>query len=39
MLNTAIVTADTVRIYTRASNVYEDVLLLMASYYVADFTF
>jgi len=35
----AIITADTARIYTRASDVYEAVLLLMASYYVADFTF
>jgi len=34
-----IITADMARIYTRVSDVYDAVLLLMASYYVAHFTF
>jgi len=35
----AVVTADTARVITRASDIYEAVLLLIASYYVADFAF
>jgi len=31
--------ADTARIYTRASSIYEAMLLLLGAYYVADFTY
>ena len=35
----AVVTADTARVITRANDIYEAVLLLVASYYVADCSF
>ena len=35
----AVITADTSVIFTRASTIYEAVLLLMAAYYLADFSY
>lgn len=38
-LEEAVIAADTVKIYTRASDVYDAIMALIAAYYAADFTF
>ena len=35
----AVITADSTRVFTRASSFYEAMLLLIAAYYVADFAY
>ena len=35
----AVITADTARIYTQSSSIYEAMLLLLGAYYIADFKY